>query len=297
MPRKVRYEEMLPHEFDRALERAPIAYIPFGTLEWHDPHLALGNDAVKAHELCVRAARKSGGVVVPPTYWASEGGGSRTMTIEPRGKSKGLLLSLFTAIFREAEAVGFRVIVAVPGHYGLGQVCTVKKAALDWMTKGRSVVWALAEWEVAGDIGYRGDHAGKWETSLLWSLSPELVRMELFRKSKYALRKKTPLEASRELGDKAVRLIVSRLAEKAQALLSHNSRQRQAFIRCSERYYEFLHNCMVSRDKGEAGLIWRSFRTDPYDRFRRVFLKGHYVRALKQIEKVGLKPRDLGPIP
>jgi len=297
MPRKVRYEEMLPHEFEKALERAPIAYVPFGTLEWHHPHLALGNDAVKAHELCVRAARKSGGVVVPATYWASEGGGPHTMTIEPRGQARGPLLSLFTAIFREAEAVGFKAVVAVTGHYGLGQVCTVTKAALDWMVKGRSIVWALAEWEVAGDIGYRGDHAGKWETSLLWSLRPELVQMERFRKWEHASRNRSALGASRKLGDKAVRVIVSRLAEKAGALLSHNSRQRAAFVRCSEHYYEFLRNCMTSRDAGEEGIVWRSFRTDPYDRFRELFLEGQYGRALRQIEKVGLKPSDLGPIP
>ncbi len=296
MVRKVRYEEMLPHEFERAIERAPIAYVPFGTLEWHDPHLALGNDAVKAHELCMRAAGKSGGVVIPPTYWASEGGGPHTMTIEPGGGPEGLLLALFTGIFREAEAVGFKVVVAVTGHYGLGQVCIVKKAALDWMSKGRSVVWALAEWEAAGDLGYRGDHAGKWETSLLWSLRPELVRMER-RKSTSASPRSTAGEASRKLGDKTVRVIVSRIAEKAAVLLAQGARKRQSFIKCSERYYELLRNCKAARDAGEPGIVWRCFRTDPYDRFRQLFLKGDYGKALAQIEKTGVKPQDLGPIP
>jgi len=288
---------MLPHEFDRAISRAPIGYVPFGTLELHSAHLALGNDAVKAHELCLRAARKSGGVVVPATYWASEGASHHTMTIEHRGAEEGILLPLFTAIFREAERVGFKAIVALTGHYGLGQVCTVKKAALDWMKKGRSIVWALAEWEVAGDLGYRGDHAGKWETSLLWSLRPELVKMDMLSRATNLPVPKTAREAARRLGDKAVKAIVSRLAKKANELLSHTRRRREAFIRCSERYYDFLHNCKLARDEGKPGILWRSFRTDPYERFRQLFLAGKYAQALRHIEKVGLEPRDMGPIP
>ncbi len=297
MPRKVRFEEMLPHEFDRAIGRAPIGYIPFGTLELHSVHLALGNDAVKAHELCLSAARKGGGVVVPPTYWASEGASSHTMTIEHRGKETGILLPLFTAIFREAEKVGCKVIVALTGHYGLGQVCAVKKAALDWMKEGRSTVWALAEWEVAGDLGYRGDHAGKWETSLLWSLRPDLVKMDMLSRATNLPIPKTAGEAARRLGDRAVRTITSRLARKAGELLSHTRRQREGFVRCSECYYEFLYNCKVARDEGKPGIIWRSFRTDPYERFRQLFLAGKYGDALKHIEKAGLEPRDMGPIP
>ena len=66
---KVQYEEMLPHEFEAALAAFPVAYVPVGSLEWHGRHLALGNDALKAHGILVRTAQKYGGVVLPPTYW------------------------------------------------------------------------------------------------------------------------------------------------------------------------------------------------------------------------------------
>lgn len=73
MPRKVRYEELLPYEIEEIMKEKPIAYLPFGTLEWHSLHVALGNDAVKAYELCLRVAEKAGGVVVPATHWAIGG--------------------------------------------------------------------------------------------------------------------------------------------------------------------------------------------------------------------------------
>jgi creatinine amidohydrolase/Fe(II)-dependent formamide hydrolase-like protein len=69
---KVQFEEMFPWELAQALAAAPIGYLPLGTLEWHGEHNAVGLDAIKAHAVCVRAARQSGGVVVPPLYWATD---------------------------------------------------------------------------------------------------------------------------------------------------------------------------------------------------------------------------------
>ena len=36
--RKVKYEEMLPHEMEAAVAEFPVAYVPFGSLEWHGKH-------------------------------------------------------------------------------------------------------------------------------------------------------------------------------------------------------------------------------------------------------------------
>jgi creatinine amidohydrolase/Fe(II)-dependent formamide hydrolase-like protein len=38
-------------------------YVPFGLIEWHGRHLPLGNDALKAHGILVKAAERAGGVV------------------------------------------------------------------------------------------------------------------------------------------------------------------------------------------------------------------------------------------
>ncbi|MBM4049279.1 MAG: creatininase family protein, partial [Planctomycetes bacterium] len=75
MPPKVRYEEMFPDEVEAALKKASVAYVPLGSLEWHGPHIAMGNDTLKIHAVCVRIAKRTGGVVLPPTFWGISTGG------------------------------------------------------------------------------------------------------------------------------------------------------------------------------------------------------------------------------
>ena len=65
--REVRFEEIAA-----AMAEAPLCYLPLGTLEWHGEHAAVGLDALKAHAVCVRAAERSGGLVVPPLHWSTD---------------------------------------------------------------------------------------------------------------------------------------------------------------------------------------------------------------------------------
>ena len=66
------YEEMYPWEIAQAISQAPVGYLPLGTLEWHGEHNVVGLDALKAQAICARAAQISGGVVLPPFYWATD---------------------------------------------------------------------------------------------------------------------------------------------------------------------------------------------------------------------------------
>ncbi|HPA41500.1 MAG TPA: creatininase family protein, partial [Candidatus Hydrogenedentes bacterium] len=52
---------MRPAEIEAAREACPTLFIPLGTIEWHGLHNIAGVDALKAHELCVRAAQRGGG--------------------------------------------------------------------------------------------------------------------------------------------------------------------------------------------------------------------------------------------
>ena len=91
------YEELKPAEMEALVSATPLAYLPSGTLEWHSAHLPFGLDALKAYELCKRAAAQSGGVVVPPTYWAIGGMPHPwTMRLE-----MDLVERLFTAIYEQ----------------------------------------------------------------------------------------------------------------------------------------------------------------------------------------------------
>lgn len=225
-----RYEELLPAEMEAIVADTPLAYVPSGTLEWHSYHLPLGLDGLKAQALCDLAAERSGGVVVPPTYWAINGMPHPwTMRFPP-----ALIEALFAAVCQQLGHVGFRVAAIVAGHYSLEHYLALKRAALATMRTSGLTVLALADFELAVDDGYRGDHAAQWETSLLWSIRPDLVAMD-------RLPAEGPLEgvlgndprthAGEAAGARMRDLIAERLGTGALRLLRDTSPlQRSAYI-------------------------------------------------------------------
>jgi len=302
MARKVRYEEMLPHEMERVIKTKPIAYLPCGTLEWHGVHLALGNDAVKAYELSLRCAQKSGGVVTPANYWAM-GGLYQPWTVrsEPESLQSILVVPILEHVYRELERIGFRVIITITGHYGMGQLRAVKKAALSHMYNGNAIVYAFPEYEVTTDLGYLGDHAAKWETSILWALRPELVEMERLPKDL-----SEPLvgvggqdprtNASRKLGREIVKAMVQRIADLAKGFLDHDAAKRREFLKMCERQYEFLSYVMRgARVVPALGSKLHGPRRQYMDDALPAFCRGDYAKATKLLEKLSAKLAPLMP--
>jgi len=55
----VQMQFMRPAQLEKALREFPVAYVPFGLIEWHGRHLPLGNDALKAS----RHPGKGGGAI------------------------------------------------------------------------------------------------------------------------------------------------------------------------------------------------------------------------------------------
>lgn len=66
-----RYEYLLPAEIEAIAARHPVAYLPWGALEYHGAHAAVGLDGLKAHALCCALAQSAGGLVFPPVYVAA----------------------------------------------------------------------------------------------------------------------------------------------------------------------------------------------------------------------------------
>lgn len=239
MQRTYRYEEMLPSEFLKAVEKMPVFIVPTGLLEWHADHLPLGQDALKAHGICEAIAQKlGGGIVLPPNYYGRPGYASYVGTLT---FSEKCLEILFTELLGELEKVGARVVLILTGHYGPCQVDFVKKVAHDFQ-KTHPAMRILAQPEYEG-VKINGespeDHAGLWETSLFWYLRPELTHMDKF--NEIPARKRyydnPPNDfyheteewkfgdpvlpgASRELGKKAVDIISDHLAARIRTALS-----------------------------------------------------------------------------
>jgi creatinine amidohydrolase len=231
---KVRYEEMLPHEFEEALARFPVAYVPVGSLEWHGRHLALGNDTLKAYGILLKTAEKYGGVVVPPTYWGHMG--HWKPGCHP-GLPAEIVDGLYTAIFRGLVAVGFKAVIGVTGHDVKEQVDSLQKAVESISADGGAAGFAMMEGSLYDLPEDRMDHAGHWETSILMYLRPELVEMD--RISGEALTSEDGAreagiwgrdprtDASRDLGEKIVNRIADNIGRKAQELLASLSRGEQ----------------------------------------------------------------------
>ena len=129
---------------------------------------------------------------------------------------------------RELEAEGFRVVVILAGHYASRHVAALEEV-VEKFAKGKEIrVWVLPEYEVVTDLGYKGDHAGKWETSILMHLRPEWVDMgqlsaDLDEKLEGVNGEDPRVHASPELGREIVEAIVARTAESVMDMLTENS--------------------------------------------------------------------------
>ena len=238
---KVEYETMLPREIREARERMPVAYLPMGILEWHGEFLPVGNDALKAHALCCRMASAIGGLVMPAMFWADNRAEIAEVVFKPENFSHldrdhtsemmeiyGLDKEGFTAeaersgseggwrLFEEVldhslhqiEGLGFKVIVTVAGHYPLHGP---SKRVAERYT-GNAKLMPIIGYDLVVDEGYKGDHAARWETSLLMALRPELVDVDGLERAGrlIGILGEDPRRASVDYGEKAIQAMIRR---------------------------------------------------------------------------------------
>jgi creatinine amidohydrolase len=169
----VRLAEQHPRDLEAALERCPALLLPLGTIEWHGHHLPLGLDGIKAEAIATEAARLSGAMLAPTSWFAADGV-PRPFTLR---LERAPVRELLTATLCQLAGMGFRAIVVVNGHYGLQNSLAVREAALSCMEQGAATVLPVAEYEVLLGLGSEADHAGIFETSLLEAIRPDLVRL------------------------------------------------------------------------------------------------------------------------
>jgi creatinine amidohydrolase len=212
----VQMQFMRPAQLEKALRDYPVVYVPFGLIEWHGRHLPLGNDALKAHAILVKAAEQGGGVVYPPVYFHD-------------GFPRQFLVPVLTELFERQKKTGFRVILGVSGHNVQGQIDMINKALASVVADGTATGVGL--WEITLSQGAESntDHAAKWETSNLMFLYPDLVDMSALGNGPLALNMRPPdgiggldprRHASAEVGRRNVELAAQAIARKARELLA-----------------------------------------------------------------------------
>lgn len=170
-----RFELLLPWQLRDIIANSPIAYIPIGTFEWHCEHLPIGLDALTAHGLCLRAAPKTGGVVLPALHYGTGGGhGDYPFTIM-MSKPDEIEAQLSFTISR-LETFGFKKIIVVSGHFPDEQLDMIDRLAAKH-SQPNFTVFAIAVNRIEG-LDIPPDHAGVFETTLLYAMHPNLVQMD-----------------------------------------------------------------------------------------------------------------------
>jgi len=231
---EVLYERLTPSEFQDRLKKAPIAYLPLGTLEWHSLHLPLGSDSFQSQTFFIKLAQRVGGVVLPPLFLGPdevkkvdgfEYYGMDIFGYSPKAprQLKGsaywipsdLFLMLLEAVLKQIRRAGFRIVVA----HGHGPSVNIVIENSKKLSKKFDLT-IMSVWRGKGqrgpDMEFQYDHAAMNETSIMMALHPDLVHMENLSKDK----KKKPLaiigkdprtHASAKHGEKIVQLHLDRM--------------------------------------------------------------------------------------
>ena len=177
----VQIELLKPKELNIARDRFPVAYLPFGAIEFHGYHLPVGLDTLKCHRLLCRMAEAFGGLVAPPIFYGTGGGHldfDWTWMVDPDVLHQLLLTTIFGL-----ERNGFLVIVLMSGHYPNDQLFPALKEAYA-AQGGKAKLLTMMEYDPfrAADETH-GDHASKWEGSYMLALGEELVDLERVRRN------------------------------------------------------------------------------------------------------------------
>ena len=240
-----RYVELRPDTLAAIIDETPVAYVPWGALEWHGPHLPFGVDGFTAEALCERVARRTGGVILPTTWWS--------MTTLPHRFSlsvhSDVMELLWDSIFAELTRIGCRVVVLISGHYAQGHELVLIDAAEHAIAKYNLSVLAVPPLALVDETML--DHAALWETALMLALRPRMVDIDALGKGPLkpatsAVLGQDPRRATPTQGESALLLATERLVADVNLLLKQDrprilqelyTRRRAVYRRYVEQYF------------------------------------------------------------
>lgn len=277
MSKVVRLEELFPDQLQRQLEIRPVLLIPIGTIEWHSHHLPLGLDGLKAGAIAAALSERTGAVVCPTSWWAA-GGVPFPYTLRLAGTG---IQALLEEVFSQFAEMGFQIIMALNGHYGLDNTLAVRRAAVRCAEQTGATVVPVAEYELLLELGAKGDHAGTWETALLWSTRPELVRTSIIEGGPplEGVVGDHPRNASRELGERGFGRVVEELESIMTRTLDFGADDRDAFLaalRTGNNALEVVEELRKVKPRSEVPPV----QTQAWYEYLRAFHSGRYGEAL-----------------
>ena len=169
------FARLRPAALDAIRAASPVAYVPWGALEWHGVHAPAGLDGAQAEGQCEALAAATGGVVLPVVYAGTDtikplkGFGH---TVEHRAET---VAALCTELLDGLADEGWRVLIVVTGHAGGGHTDALREAAQRFAARRPDVavrVWT--SFSLIQDV-YPSNHAARGEVSFQLRFAPDTV--------------------------------------------------------------------------------------------------------------------------
>ncbi len=244
----MQWEYAVPSELSKMAREEKVCIVPMGVLERHGEHLPLGTDALVVHKIAVEAAKIEPCVVFPMFYFgqiheAAFADGSIVFDTD-------FTIQLLRNLCDEIGRNGFTKIFLLCGHGG--NVSMLNYFMMSTLDRGvpytlYSVMYSshLDSEEIKKTheiMKSDGGHADQWESSLVLSVCPEAVRMDLqkfpepvkpLERTKNLGRVETPFwwyasypenvtgsptKASKEAGDKLMEFYIKKVAKDIKAI-------------------------------------------------------------------------------
>jgi creatinine amidohydrolase len=250
-----RYAELRPADLEALRAASPVAYLPWGGLVWHGPHLPLGSDTIVAEAVAERCARRTGGVVLPATCWP---------LADTHDGSLGLRAATLQALLADALAAvargGWRVAVVVSGQSNPADDLLMIAAAREAIAGHGLLALALPPLSLVDDEML--DQAALWESSVLLALRPDLADLQALgdgplSPAESGIVGRDPRHtASPSLGHTALGLAVERIVTAVDDLLARGDPAplHALYAQRSERYQAFT--ARYGDDVERAAAAW-----------------------------------------
>ncbi len=160
--------------------RPTLAFLPFGALEQHGPHLPLGTDTVTATHVAEAVCTRVNGVLLPPVHYGdtwNNAGYPGTVSLRPETVS-----AIAEDIGRSVHAAHAAGLVIINGDWGNRQpLYTATRRLLDAGIAAITLDYpgmddAIAAVTESAAAAPGLHHADEVETSIMLALRPETVR-------------------------------------------------------------------------------------------------------------------------
>lgn len=164
------------------------AFLPFGALEQHGPHLPLSTDTLQCGEIARRLAERTDGILLPPVHYGETWGNSGhpgTISLSP-----STVTAIAIDIGRAAAGFGVDAFVIVNGDYGNMNPLVLASRLLQMEHGIPALVIDYPGLVAAGDAVKESPwaapglcHADEIETSMILSIDPDLVHPDRYAPS------------------------------------------------------------------------------------------------------------------